>query len=108
MRLVSFPCFDREIGVAEPRPPADTVFLGGNTAFGTVSRGVFWGVSRGITQDRKGLIGALDMSEWPYEGQPGVLQGLSLSLYCKALLSTTWVISVGRSGCCFKTSHLLK
>lgn len=31
--LVSFPCFDREIGVAESRPPAETVFLGGCTAF---------------------------------------------------------------------------
>jgi hypothetical protein len=41
VRLVSFPCFDRETGVAEPRPPADTVFLGRNSAFGTVSRGVF-------------------------------------------------------------------
>lgn len=75
-------------------PPADPIFLGGNTAFGTVSRGVFWGVSRGITQDRKGLIGALDM-DMSYEGQPGFLQGLSLSLYCKTLLSTTWVLSVG-------------
>lgn len=35
--LVSFPCFDREIGVTESRPPADTVFLGGSPAFGTVS-----------------------------------------------------------------------
>lgn len=30
--LVSFPCFGREIGVVEPRPSADTVFLGGHTA----------------------------------------------------------------------------
>lgn len=30
-RLVSFPCFDREIGLAEPRPPADTTDLGGSS-----------------------------------------------------------------------------
>lgn len=31
-RLVSFPCFDRDIGPAEPRPPADITYLdGGDT-----------------------------------------------------------------------------
>lgn len=35
------------------------------------------------------------MAEWSYEGQPGFLQDLSLPLYCKMLLSTTWVIPLG-------------
>lgn len=60
--LASFPYFDREIGAAEPRPPADTVFLRGSTAFGTVFP---WCPLECKPRDRSGLEG---INEGPEQG----------------------------------------
>lgn len=53
VRLVSFLCFYREIGLTELKPSVDIIYLDRNNIFGKVPPGILW--TRKL-EDHAGLV----------------------------------------------------
>lgn len=77
-RLVSFPCFDRELGLTQLKPSVDTIYLDRNNILGKVSHDLLWFLSWGITLDEDGINGYSKMGLMALKlaGNPQLSKGL--------------------------------